>query len=154
MHAVQSGEGAADWAAALKAAIRKQTDRPRSLLVFLNPFGGAKQAQSVWDSIANPVMQLAGPSVTPLQQRFLVGQLAGPTAGLRLQRRSHTVEMRCTWKPTRRGTASTAASVIDAKLQRCRMASCCKHELEQQHASEDILSMHWHCNAQACSARW
>jgi len=57
---LQSGEGASDWAAALKAAMRKQTDRPRSLLVFLNPFGGARQAQSVWDTVASPIMQLAG----------------------------------------------------------------------------------------------
>lgn len=60
MRLLQSGEGASDWAAALKAAMRKQTDRPRSLLVFLNPYGGARQAQSVWDTVASPIMQLAG----------------------------------------------------------------------------------------------
>jgi ceramide kinase len=54
------GEGAADWTAAVQASIRKSVDRPRSLLVFLNPFGGARQAQAVWDKVARPVMLLAG----------------------------------------------------------------------------------------------
>lgn len=60
MHALQHGEGAADWSAALRASMRKLTDRPRSLLVFLNPFGGARQAQAVWDKVACPIMLLAG----------------------------------------------------------------------------------------------
>lgn len=58
--ALQHGEGAADWTAALRAAIRRVHDRPRSLLVFLNPYGGARQAQAVWDKVAGPIMQLTG----------------------------------------------------------------------------------------------
>jgi hypothetical protein len=57
---LQHGEGAADWTAAVQASIRRCADRPRSLLVFLNPFGGARQAQAVWDMVARPVMLLAG----------------------------------------------------------------------------------------------
>jgi hypothetical protein len=56
----QHGEGAADWTAAVQASIRRCADRPRSLLVFLNPFGGARQAQAVWDKVARPLMLLAG----------------------------------------------------------------------------------------------
>ena len=57
---LQHGEGAADWTAAVQSSLRKCIDRPRSLLVFLNPFGGARQAQAVWDKVARPVMLLAG----------------------------------------------------------------------------------------------
>lgn len=62
IYVLQQGEGAADWAAVLRASMRKLTDRPRSLLVFLNPFGGARQAQAVWDKVACPIMLLAGKS--------------------------------------------------------------------------------------------
>jgi hypothetical protein len=61
---LQHGEGAADWTAAVQSSIRKSADRPRSLLVFLNPFGGSRQAQAVWDKVARPIMLLAGAPAT------------------------------------------------------------------------------------------
>jgi hypothetical protein len=64
---LQHGEGAADWAAAVRASMRKLTDRPGSLLVFLNPYGGAKQAQAVWDKVACPIMLLAGKQLCCMQ---------------------------------------------------------------------------------------
>ena len=57
---VQSAEVVRDWAAAVNTAVRQCTQRPKSLLVFLNPFGGARQALRVWQKVAVPIFDLAG----------------------------------------------------------------------------------------------
>jgi ceramide kinase len=40
--------------------LRLLNHRPRTLLVLLNPYGGARKARSVWRDIALPVFELAG----------------------------------------------------------------------------------------------
>ena len=57
---MQSAETVRDWTAALNTAIRQGTYRPRKLLVFLNPYGGAKRARQVWQTVVTPIFDLAG----------------------------------------------------------------------------------------------
>ena len=61
----QSAETVRDWTAALNTAIRQGSYRPRKLLVFLNPYGGAKRARQVWQSVAQPIFDLAGAPAVP-----------------------------------------------------------------------------------------
>ena len=56
----QSAETVRDWTAALNTAIRQGSYRPRKLLVFLNPYGGAKRARQVWQTVVAPIFDLAG----------------------------------------------------------------------------------------------
>jgi len=57
---LQSAETVRDWTAALNTAIRQGSYRPRKLLVFLNPYGGAKRARQVWQTVVAPIFDLAG----------------------------------------------------------------------------------------------
>jgi len=59
-----SAEGAAEWAASIGRAVDEAMDRPRSLLVFQNPHGGARRAAHVWKNVAAPIMHLAGIAYT------------------------------------------------------------------------------------------
>ncbi len=56
---VQNAELVSQWAADISEAVRLASNRPQSLLVFVNPFGGAKKAGKVWQE-ASPVFQLTG----------------------------------------------------------------------------------------------
>ena len=49
-----------DWAARLNVEIGLEMDRPRRLLVIINPYGGAKQAMDTWEKIVEPIFQNAG----------------------------------------------------------------------------------------------
>lgn len=57
---VQNAELVRDWAGKINGAIRQDLRRPQSLLVLLNPFGGARKARGIWRDIALPVFDLAG----------------------------------------------------------------------------------------------
>jgi len=52
-------EVAKEWVATISAALALCHDRPRNLLVFLNPFSGAKRARQVWEGAAMPIFQRA-----------------------------------------------------------------------------------------------
>ncbi|KAG2498761.1 hypothetical protein HYH03_003500 [Edaphochlamys debaryana] len=54
-----SPEQAREWAAAINARVQLIRDRPRNLLVFVNPFSGARRARSVWERDVEPVFQKA-----------------------------------------------------------------------------------------------
>jgi len=56
----QSAEVAVEWAARINNALRQATQRPRALLVFVNPFGGARRARRTWQRVAEPVLAAAG----------------------------------------------------------------------------------------------
>jgi len=43
---------------------KNKLQRPKSLLIFVNPFGGHKRAGSVYENIAAPIIKLAGIKVT------------------------------------------------------------------------------------------
>ena len=60
----QSAETVRDWTAALNTAIRQGSYRPRKLLVFLNPYGGAKRARQVWQNVVEPIFDFAGTPAT------------------------------------------------------------------------------------------
>ena len=49
-----------EWALRINAAVRELAQRPRNLLVFLNPFSGARKARRVWQRKAAPILSTAG----------------------------------------------------------------------------------------------
>ena len=49
-----------DWARRLQAALKALPDRPRRLLVLINPFGGAREARQTWEHKAAPIFDHAG----------------------------------------------------------------------------------------------
>ena len=57
--AAQSVQVVRDRTAAVNSAVRQRTQRPAALLVFLNPFGGARQARWVWQRMVVLIFDLA-----------------------------------------------------------------------------------------------
>ncbi len=49
-----------EWVANIRTALKEVRDRPRNMLVLINPFGGARKALQVWQNVAEPVFQLTG----------------------------------------------------------------------------------------------
>ena len=49
-----------EWALRINAAVRELVHRPHTLLVFLNPFSGARRARRVWLRKAAPILDMAG----------------------------------------------------------------------------------------------
>ena len=52
------------WAARLNIEIKLEMDRPRKLLIVINPFGGAKQAFKTWEEVVEPVFKTAGDTIS------------------------------------------------------------------------------------------
>ena len=50
-----------DWERRLRAALQQLPDRPRRLLVVINPYGGSQSARAVWDHTVHPIFDHAGP---------------------------------------------------------------------------------------------
>ncbi|GAB4813613.1 hypothetical protein N2152v2_000659 [Parachlorella kessleri] len=48
------------WSQTINAAVAQQPRRPRHLLVIVNPYGGAKQARALYQSVVQPVFGKAG----------------------------------------------------------------------------------------------
>ncbi|WIA21465.1 hypothetical protein OEZ85_000672 [Tetradesmus obliquus] len=48
------------WVQQIQAALQQLDSRPKHLLVFVNPFGGRRQAPQVWQRVAAPVLAAAG----------------------------------------------------------------------------------------------
>lgn len=57
---VQDAELVHEWALRVHAALAALGQRPRNLLVFLNPFSGARRARRVWQRCAGPILDAAG----------------------------------------------------------------------------------------------
>lgn len=73
------------WSRTLRRSLRREFSaqrRPRRLLVCVNPFGGRRRAQHIWERVARPLFQLAGVRV----QRLLVSQRAGEIRDMLAQR--------------------------------------------------------------------
>eukprot|EP00884_Botryococcus_braunii_P015345 jgi/Botrbrau1/2494/Bobra.0226s0050.1 len=49
-----------EWVSVIRGALKELRNRPRTLLVIINPYGGARKAGQVWDRIAQPVLHLTG----------------------------------------------------------------------------------------------
>ena len=49
-----------EWAMRINVVLRTESQRPTSLLVILNPYGGARKARKIWRKKAQPVFLLAG----------------------------------------------------------------------------------------------
>ena len=47
--------------------VRRKYKRPRKLFVILNPYGGSGNASKIWNSIAKPVLELAGIRITTVR---------------------------------------------------------------------------------------
>lgn len=56
----QNAELVHEWALKIGEAIRMQPQRPSTLLVLINPFGGARRARAVWRRTASPIFNSAG----------------------------------------------------------------------------------------------
>lgn len=48
------------WAADINEAVGVCSGRPRTLLAFLNPYGGSGRAPAVWEGDACPILTKAG----------------------------------------------------------------------------------------------
>lgn len=57
---LQNAELVQDWAVRINMALRSLSQRPSTLLVVVNPFGGARKARKVWRRVANPIFESAG----------------------------------------------------------------------------------------------
>lgn len=55
-----SEDEAAELHSAIQRNIRADPDRPRNLLVIVNPYGGAREAMQLWTKKVEPVFSLAG----------------------------------------------------------------------------------------------
>lgn len=53
----------AAWHAAIDGALKANRERPRSLIVLVNPVGGKGRARTVWANVSEPVMAAAGINV-------------------------------------------------------------------------------------------
>ena len=49
-----------DWARRVNERSRDGSERPKQLLVVINPFGGTRRAAHVWRAVAAPLFDLAG----------------------------------------------------------------------------------------------
>ncbi|GAX83936.1 hypothetical protein CEUSTIGMA_g11360.t1 [Chlamydomonas eustigma] len=58
---------AKEWVVAINAAVAMNTDRPRSLMVFLNPVSGSWQARQFWEGKALPVFNKARVKCTVIE---------------------------------------------------------------------------------------
>ncbi|GFR45202.1 hypothetical protein Agub_g6596 [Astrephomene gubernaculifera] len=54
-----SAEQVKEWVAAINGRVQLIRDRPRSLLVFINPYAGARRARHIWEREVLPVFQRA-----------------------------------------------------------------------------------------------
>lgn len=48
-----------EWVAQVNIAVSAVPDRPKSLLVFVNPYSGAKKGKQIWDSETLPIFEKA-----------------------------------------------------------------------------------------------
>ncbi len=58
--ACQNAELVQEWVIRINMALRTLSLRPSSLLVIVNPFGGARRARKVWRRVAHPIFHSAG----------------------------------------------------------------------------------------------
>jgi diacylglycerol kinase family enzyme len=47
--------------------------RPQRLLVFVNPYGGKRQARRIWSKLAEPILTAAGVSCDLVETQHQVG---------------------------------------------------------------------------------
>lgn len=51
------------YAGSIASAARQTGQRPEALLIFINPFGGARRARQTWETVVQPLFRLAGDPV-------------------------------------------------------------------------------------------
>ncbi|CAL8471765.1 g11307 [Coccomyxa elongata] len=56
-----------EWATKVREAIRMQPQRPSTLLVLINPFGGARRARAIWQHTVWPILDRAGVKCTAIE---------------------------------------------------------------------------------------
>ena len=49
-----------EWCRSLQSLVTSLVTRPRTLLVFINPFGGRGRATQTWEEKILPIFELAG----------------------------------------------------------------------------------------------
>lgn len=60
---VQDAEVVQRYAGSIASAARQTGQRPEALLIFINPFGGARRARQTWETVVQPLFRLAGDPV-------------------------------------------------------------------------------------------
>ncbi|GMH32730.1 hypothetical protein BSKO_00564 [Bryopsis sp. KO-2023] len=60
------GDTVVKWASKINAVLSSNKERPRKLWVFVNPYGGHKQAKQIWQNKVYPTFRLAGIKCTVL----------------------------------------------------------------------------------------
>ena len=64
-----------DWARRLHGALQGLQDRPRKLLVLINPFGGSREAKHTWEHTVAPIFNHAGAQPLACSSRLLKARL-------------------------------------------------------------------------------
>ncbi|XP_017771467.1 PREDICTED: ceramide kinase [Nicrophorus vespilloides] len=54
----------ASWVKTLQNTLQTFNQRPKSILLFLNPYGGKRNAMQIYEKLAKPLFQIAGVDVT------------------------------------------------------------------------------------------
>eukprot|EP00298_Acanthocystis_sp_HF-20_P014567 c20821_g1_i2.p1 GENE.c20821_g1_i2~~c20821_g1_i2.p1 ORF type:complete len:457 (+),score=161.56 c20821_g1_i2:37-1371(+) len=55
----ESAQSAENWSQSIKSAIPFRSQRPKNLLVFINPYGGKRRAVKIWNGV-EPIFKVAG----------------------------------------------------------------------------------------------
>ncbi|GFH29565.1 DAGKc domain-containing protein, partial [Haematococcus lacustris] len=79
----RSQEQAREWVARIESQLQLCWDRPRNLLVFINPFSGARMARAVWEQQAMPVFvkaRIRFTAIETLHANHAYETIAGMTA--------------------------------------------------------------------------
>ncbi|KAJ9533266.1 hypothetical protein QJQ45_018391 [Haematococcus lacustris] len=79
----RSQEQAREWVARIESQLQLCWDRPRNLLVFINPFSGARKARAVWEQQAMPVFvkaRIRFTAIETLHANHAYETIAGMTA--------------------------------------------------------------------------
>ena len=63
---MQDGQVVQEWVMRINAALRMNPQRPRSLLVIVNPYGGARKALQIWETVGAPTFNRAGVQTRPM----------------------------------------------------------------------------------------
>lgn len=69
----QNVELVQEWATKVREAIRMQPQRPSTLLVLINPFGGARCARAIWQHTVWPILDRAGECPGQTRKEIHVG---------------------------------------------------------------------------------
>ena len=138
-----------DWTAALNTSIRQGSYRPRKLLVFLNPYGGAKRARQVWQTVVEPIFDLASAPGVPATSEIILPhwppsslQMSGQDGDVKLRLLRSTFEIKVASRTVR------LKKRLSVWLNPSHLAQACKPGLAHRPDPSKLL------HVQAFGATW